>query len=173
MSFGGGKGTTFAPPSPPRSIPEPTRCRRRSRETTAPAIAGAISAADRWCARPPRPDRHGTILLVEDEGGAARVSTKAPRLIRAAHTVIRPATASRRLEELWQAGGEVDSFVSDVVMPEGRPTLAPGAAQLIPTSDHLRVPGYAEEAFEKLRIPSVRVPAQALQRLKQARRQSH
>ena len=84
-------------------------------ETTAPAIAGAISAADEMRNAATDLTGHGTILLVEDEEGLRALNARG--LWSRGYTVIEAGNGV----ECWRAerqGGHVDLVVSDAVMPE-------------------------------------------------------
>jgi two-component system cell cycle sensor histidine kinase/response regulator CckA len=144
-----GKGTIFRI-FLPRYIPEADDVLAPPLpETTAPAIAGAISAADEMV-RSTNTDLtgHGTILLVEDEEGLRALNARG--LKSRGYTVIEAGNGVEALEELSKQGGEVDLVVSDVVMPEmDGPTLLIELRKLNPDIKIIFVSGYAEEAFEK------------------------
>jgi two-component system cell cycle sensor histidine kinase/response regulator CckA len=144
-----GKGTIFRI-FLPRYIPEADDVLAPPLpETTAPAIAGAISAADEMV-RTTNTDLtgHGTILLVEDEEGLRALNARG--LKSRGYTVIEAGNGVEALEELSKQGGEVDLVVSDVVMPEmDGPTLLIELRKLNPDIKIIFVSGYAEEAFEK------------------------
>ncbi|MCC6776548.1 MAG: response regulator [Hyphomicrobiales bacterium] len=118
-------------------------------ETSAPAIAGALSAADEM-ARSANSDLtgQGTILLVEDEEGLRALNARG--LASRGYTVIQAGNGVEALEELERQGGQVDLVVSDVVMPEmDGPTLMKELKKRIPDIRIIFVSGYAEDAFEK------------------------
>jgi two-component system cell cycle sensor histidine kinase/response regulator CckA len=144
-----GKGTTFRI-FLPRYIPEADEVQApQLPETTAPAMAGAISAADEMV-RSTATDLtgHGTILLVEDEEGLRALNARG--LKSRGYTVIEAGNGIEALEELGKQGGEVDLVVSDVVMPEmDGPTLLKELRKRNPDIKIIFVSGYAEEAFEK------------------------
>jgi two-component system cell cycle sensor histidine kinase/response regulator CckA len=119
-------------------------------ETTAPAIAGAISAADEVM-RTAATDLtgQGTILLVEDEEGLRALNARGLRS--RGYTVIQASNGVEALEELERQGGQVDLVVSDVVMPEmDGPALMKELRKRNPDIKIIFVSGYAEEAFESL-----------------------
>jgi two-component system, cell cycle sensor histidine kinase and response regulator CckA len=144
-----GKGTTFRI-FLPRYIPEADEVQApQLPETTAPAIAGAISAADEMV-RSTTTDLtgHGTILLVEDEEGLRALNARG--LKSRGYTVIEAGNGVEALEELGKQGDVVDLVVSDVVMPEmDGPTLLKELRKRNPDIKIIFVSGYAEEAFEK------------------------
>jgi two-component system cell cycle sensor histidine kinase/response regulator CckA len=144
-----GKGTTFRI-FLPRYIPEADEVQApQLPETTAPAIAGAISAADEMV-RSTTTDLtgHGTILLVEDEEGLRALNARG--LKSRGYTVIEAGNGVEALEELSRQGDVVDLVVSDVVMPEmDGPTLLKELRKRNPDIKIIFVSGYAEEAFEK------------------------
>jgi two-component system cell cycle sensor histidine kinase/response regulator CckA len=118
-------------------------------ETTAPAIAGAISAADEVM-RTAASDLtgEGTILLVEDEEGLRALNARG--LQSRGYTVIEAGNGLEALEELGRRGGRVDLVVSDVVMPEmDGPTLMRELRKRNPEIKIIFVSGYAEDAFDK------------------------
>ena len=118
-------------------------------ETTAPAIAGAISAAD-TVVRTAAADLtgQGTILLVEDEEGLRTLNARG--LQSRGYTVIQASNGFEALEELERQGGQVDLVVSDVVMPEmDGPALMKELRKRNPAIKIIFVSGYAEDAFEK------------------------
>ncbi len=144
-----GKGTRFRI-FLPRYVPgaddlEPPRLP----ETTAPAIAGAITAADE-VKRTAASDLtgQGTILLVEDEEGLRALNARG--LASRGYTVLQAGNGREALEELERHGGKVDLVVSDVVMPEmDGPTLMRELRKRIPAIKIIFVSGYAEDAFDK------------------------
>ena len=118
-------------------------------ETTAPAIAGALSAADE-VVRSATTDLtgEGTILLVEDEEGLRTLNARG--LASRGYTVIEAGNGVEALEELERRGGQVDLVVSDVVMPEmDGPTLLKELRKRNPDIKIIFVSGYAEDAFDK------------------------
>jgi two-component system cell cycle sensor histidine kinase/response regulator CckA len=121
-------------------------------EAAAPAIAGAIAAADE-VKRTAAADLtgEGTILLVEDEEGLRALNARG--LASRGYTVIEASNgveALDALEKLEKRGGQVDLVVSDVVMPEmDGPTLFKELRRRIPDVKVIFVSGYAEDAFEK------------------------
>ncbi|MGE0037951.1 MAG: cell cycle histidine kinase CckA [Xanthobacteraceae bacterium] len=118
-------------------------------ESTAPAMAGAISAADD-VKRTAAADLtgHGTILLVEDEEGLRMLNARG--LASRGYTVIEAGNGVEALEELERHGGHVDLVVSDVVMPEmDGPTLLKELRKRNPKVRFIFVSGYAEDAFGK------------------------
>jgi two-component system cell cycle sensor histidine kinase/response regulator CckA len=144
-----GKGTTFRI-FLPRYIPgaddiEPPPLP----ETAAPAIAGAISAAD-TVVRTAATDLtgQGTILLVEDEEGLRMLNARG--LQSRGYTVLQASNGFEALEELERQGGQVDLVVSDVVMPEmDGPALLKELRKRNPDIKIIFVSGYAEDAFDK------------------------
>ncbi|HEY2184144.1 MAG TPA: PAS domain-containing protein [Xanthobacteraceae bacterium] len=144
-----GKGSTFRI-FLPRYIPgaddvEPLQLP----ETTAPAIAGAISAAG-TVVRAAATDLtgQGTILLVEDEEGLRTLNARG--LQSRGYTVLQAGNGFEALEELERQGGKVDLVVSDVVMPEmDGPALMKELRKRNPDIKIIFVSGYAEDAFEK------------------------
>jgi two-component system, cell cycle sensor histidine kinase and response regulator CckA len=118
-------------------------------ETTAPAIAGAISAADEVM-RTAATDLtgQGTILLVEDEEGLRALNARG--LQSRGYTVLQAGNGVEALEELERQGGHVDLVVSDVVMPEmDGPALMKELHKRNPEIKIIFVSGYAEDAFDK------------------------
>ena len=118
-------------------------------ETTAPAIAGAIAAADEMM-RSAAVDLtgQGTILLVEDEEGLRALNARG--LQSRGYTVIEAGNGVQALAELEKQGGQVDLVVSDVVMPEmDGPTLMKELKKRKPDIKIIFVSGYAEDAFDK------------------------
>jgi two-component system, cell cycle sensor histidine kinase and response regulator CckA len=117
-------------------------------EATAPAIAGALTAADEMRSVAADLTGHGTILLVEDEEGLRALNARG--LQSRGYTVIQAGNGVEALEELERQGGQVDLVVSDVVMPEmDGPTLMKELKKRIPDIKIIFVSGYAEDAFEK------------------------
>jgi two-component system cell cycle sensor histidine kinase/response regulator CckA len=118
-------------------------------EAAAPAIAGAIAAADE-VKRTAAADLtgEGTILLVEDEEGLRALNARG--LASRGYTVIEAGNGVEALEKLEKRGGQVDLVVTDVVMPEmDGPTLFKELRRRVPDVKVIFVSGYAEDAFEK------------------------
>ena len=118
-------------------------------EATAPAIAGAISAADE-VRRSAATDLtgQGTILLVEDEEGLRALNARG--LQSRGYTVLQAGNGVEALEELERQGGQVDLVVSDVVMPEmDGPALLKELRKRNANIKIIFVSGYAEDAFDK------------------------
>jgi two-component system cell cycle sensor histidine kinase/response regulator CckA len=121
-------------------------------ETSAPAIASTIAAADE-VRRTAASDLtgHETILLVEDEEGLRALNARGLRsrgynVVEAGNGV----EAIEALETLAHEGGRVDLVVSDVVMPEmDGPSLLKELRKTNPDLKIIFVSGYAEDAFEK------------------------
>ena len=146
-----GKGTIFRI-FLPRYIPEADDVQApQLPETTAPAIAGAISAADEMRSVAVDLTGHGTILLVEDEEGLRALNARGLRS--RGYTVIEAGNgveALEALEELEKQGGQIDLVVSDVVMPEmDGPTLMKELKQRNPDIKIIFVSGYAEDVFDR------------------------
>jgi two-component system, cell cycle sensor histidine kinase and response regulator CckA len=143
-----GEGTTFRI-FLPRYIPAADDLQLpQLPETTAPALAGAISAADEMRSVAADLTGHGRILLVEDEEGLRALNARG--LISRGYTVIEAGNGVEALEELEKQGGDVDLVVSDVVMPEmDGPTLMKELKKRNPDIKIIFVSGYAEDAFEK------------------------
>src|SRR5450631_3910237 len=117
-------------------------------DADAPAIAGAMSAADTM-ARAASADLtgHGTILLVEDEEGLRALNARG--LTSRGYTVLEAGNGVEAIEVL-EKQGDVDLVVSDVVMPEmDGPTLLKELRRRNPKVKVIFVSGYAEEAFQK------------------------
>ncbi len=117
-------------------------------DADAPAIAGAMSAADSM-ARAASADLtgHGTILLVEDEEGLRALNARG--LTSRGYTVLEAGNGVEAIEVLDKQG-DVDLVVSDVVMPEmDGPTLLKELRRRNPNVKVIFVSGYAEEAFQK------------------------
>jgi two-component system, cell cycle sensor histidine kinase and response regulator CckA len=143
-----GKGTTFRI-FLPRYIPAADDVQApQLPETTAPAIAGAISAADEMRSAATDLTGQGTILLVEDEDVLRTFNARGLRS--RGYNVLEAGNGVEALEELEKVGGEIDLVVSDVVMPEmDGPTLMKELRQRNPAIRIIFVSGYAEDAFEK------------------------
>jgi two-component system, cell cycle sensor histidine kinase and response regulator CckA len=117
-------------------------------ETTAPAIAGAMSAADDMRAAAVDLTGRGTVLLVEDEVELRALNARG--LKSRGYTVIEAGNGVEALAELEKQGGRVDVVVSDVVMPEmDGPTLMKALKERKPDIKIIFVSGYAEDAFDK------------------------
>jgi two-component system cell cycle sensor histidine kinase/response regulator CckA len=144
-----GKGATFRI-FIPRYIPAADDVRAPELpETTAPAIAGALSAADEM-ARSATTDLtgQGTILLVEDEEDLRALNARG--LQSRGYTVIEAGNGVEALEELEKRDGRVDLVISDVVMPEmDGPTLMKELKKRNPEIKIIFVSGYAEDAFDR------------------------
>jgi two-component system cell cycle sensor histidine kinase/response regulator CckA len=143
-----GKGTVFRI-FLPRYIPAADDVQApQLPETTAPAIAGAISAADEMRTAATDLTGQGTILLVEDEDVLRTFNARGLRS--RGYTVVEAGNGVEALEELAKQGGKVDLVVSDVVMPEmDGPTLMKELKQRDPEIKIIFVSGYAEDAFER------------------------
>jgi len=136
----------------PRLVPGAEEVLAQIPAVDAPAIAGAMSAADSM-ARAATADLtgQGTILLVEDEDGLRALNARG--LTSRGYTVLE---ASNGLEaiEAFDKHGHVDLVVSDVVMPEmDGPTLLKELRRRDQNVKIIFVSGYAEEAFSK-NLPS-------------------
>ena len=144
-----GKGTTFRI-FLPRYIPGADDVQApQLPETTAPALAGTMAAADE-VRRTAASDLtgHGTILLVEDEEGLRALNARG--LKSRGYNVIEAGNGVEAIEVLASQGGGVDLVVSDVVMPEmDGPTLLKELRKDNPDLKIIFVSGYAEDAFEK------------------------
>jgi two-component system cell cycle sensor histidine kinase/response regulator CckA len=143
-----GKGTTFRI-FLPRHIPAADDVHLpQLPETTAPAIAGAMSAADEMRAAAVDLTGRGTVLLVEDEVELRALNARG--LKSRGYTVIEAGNGVEALAELEKQGGRVDVVVSDVVMPEmDGPTLMKALRERKPDIKIIFVSGYAEDAFDK------------------------
>jgi two-component system, cell cycle sensor histidine kinase and response regulator CckA len=144
-----GKGTTFRI-FLPRYIPGADDVQApQLPETTAPALAGTIAAADE-VRRTVASDLtgNGTILLVEDEEGLRALNARG--LKSRGYKVIEAGNGVEAIDALAREGGRVDLVVSDVVMPEmDGPTLLKELRKSTPDLKIIFVSGYAEDAFEK------------------------
>ncbi len=119
----------------------------------APAIAGAMSAADTMARAATTTDLtgQGVILLVEDEEGLRALNARG--LTSRGYTVLQASNGVEAIEVLDKQGS-VDLVVSDVVMPEmDGPTLLKELRRRDPDVKIIFVSGYAEEAFSK-NLPS-------------------
>ena len=147
----------------PRHVPGAEEALTQIPAADAPAIAGAMSAADTM-ARAASADLtgHGIILLVEDEEGLRALNARG--LASRGYTVLEASNGVEAIEVL-EKQGSVDLVVSDVVMPEmDGPTLLKELRRRDPAVKIIFVSGYAEEAFSK-NLPSqeaICVPGQAL-----------
>jgi two-component system cell cycle sensor histidine kinase/response regulator CckA len=127
----------------PRHVPGAEVALAQIPAADAPAIAGAMSAADLT--------GHGTILLVEDEEGLRALNARG--LSSRGYTVLEASNGVEAIEVLDKQGS-VDLVVSDVVMPEmDGPTLLKELRRRDPNVKIIFVSGYAEEAFQK-NLPS-------------------
>jgi two-component system, cell cycle sensor histidine kinase and response regulator CckA len=117
-------------------------------ETTAPAIAGAISAAEEVKRAATDLTGEGTILLVEDEQGLRALNARG--LTSRGYTVVEAGNGIEAIEALERRGGHIDLVVSDVMMPEmDGPTLFKELRKRRPDIKVIFVSGYAEDAFQK------------------------
>jgi two-component system cell cycle sensor histidine kinase/response regulator CckA len=132
----------------PRHIPGAEDAPAQIPAVEAPAIAGALAAADSL-ARAAAADLtgQGTILLVEDEEGLRALNARG--LISRGYTVLEASNGVEAIEA-FDKHGDVDLVVSDVVMPEmDGPTLLKELRRRDPDVKIIFVSGYAEEAFNK------------------------
>ena len=132
----------------PRYVP--TASEKQAAE--APAVAGAMSAADTM-AKAAAADLtgEGKILLVEDEEGLRALNARG--LSSRGYTVLEASNGVEAIEVL-EREGHVDLVVSDVVMPEmDGPSLLKELRRRDPHVKVIFVSGYAEEAFAK-NLPS-------------------
>ena len=132
----------------PRHIPGAEEVLAQFPSSEAPAIAGAMAAAD-LMARSATADHtgQGTILLVEDEEGLRALNARG--LVSRGYTVLEAGNGVEAIEAFGKHG-RVDLVVSDVVMPEmDGPTLLKELRRRDPTVKIIFVSGYAEEAFSK------------------------
>jgi len=136
----------------PRHVPGAEEQLAQLPAAEAPAIAGAISAAEQ-AAKTASSDLtgQGTILLVEDEEGLRALNARG--LASRGYTV-REAGNGMEAIEVFERAGDVDLVVSDVVMPEmDGPTLLKELRARDPKVKIIFVSGYAEDAFAK-NLPS-------------------
>jgi two-component system cell cycle sensor histidine kinase/response regulator CckA len=136
----------------PRHVPGVEEALPQVPAADAPAIAGAMSAADTM-AKAASADLtgHGIILLVEDEEGLRALNARG--LSSRGYTVLEAGNGVEAIEVL-EREGHVDLVVSDVVMPEmDGPTLLKELRHRNPAVKIIFVSGYAEEAFSK-NLPS-------------------
>jgi len=132
----------------PRHIPGAEEALAQIPAAEAPAIAGAMAAADTM-ARAATTDLtgQGTILLVEDEEGLRALNARG--LTSRGYTVLEASNGVEAIEA-FDKHGQVDLVVSDVVMPEmDGPTLLKELRRRDPDVKIIFVSGYAEEAFSK------------------------
>jgi two-component system cell cycle sensor histidine kinase/response regulator CckA len=132
----------------PRHVPGAEVALTQIPAADAPAIAGALAAADTM-ARADSADLtgHGVILLVEDEEGLRALNARG--LSSRGYTVLEASNGVEAIEVLDKQGS-VDLVVSDVVMPEmDGPTLLKELRRRDPAVKIIFVSGYAEEAFSK------------------------
>jgi two-component system cell cycle sensor histidine kinase/response regulator CckA len=141
------KGATFSI-FIPRYIPAADDVRAPDLpETTAPALAGAISAAEDARRTAADLTGQGTILLVEDEESLRMLNARG--LTSRGYSVIEAGNGVEAIEQLEQHGGKVDLVVSDVVMPEmNGPKLFHELRKRNPAIRMIFVSGYAEDAFQ-------------------------
>jgi two-component system, cell cycle sensor histidine kinase and response regulator CckA len=136
----------------PRHVPGAEEVLAQIPAVDAPAIAGAMSAADSM-ARAAAADLtgQGTILLVEDEDGLRALNARG--LSSRGYTVLEASNGVEAIEA-FDKHGRVDLVVSDVVMPEmDGPTLLKELRRRDQNVKIIFVSGYAEEAFSK-NLPS-------------------
>jgi two-component system cell cycle sensor histidine kinase/response regulator CckA len=136
----------------PRHVPGAEEILAQIPAGEAPAIAGALAAADTM-ARAATADLtgEGTILLVEDEEGLRGLNARG--LASRGYTVLEAGNGLEAIET-FNKHGHVDLVVSDVVMPEmDGPTLLKELRLRDPEIKIIFVSGYAEEAFSK-NLPS-------------------
>ena len=136
----------------PRHVPGAEEVLAQIPAVDAPAIAGAMSAADSM-ARAATADLtgQGTILLVEDEDGLRALNARG--LSSRGYTVLEASNGVEAIEA-FDKHGHVDLVVSDVVMPEmDGPTLLKELRRRDQNVKIIFVSGYAEEAFSK-NLPS-------------------
>jgi two-component system cell cycle sensor histidine kinase/response regulator CckA len=133
----------------PRHVPGVGETAAPPADAEAPAIAGAMTAAENVARAAAAADLtgHGTILLVEDEEGLRALNARG--LSSRGYTVIEAGNGVEAIESL-EKNGHVDLVVSDVVMPEmDGPTLLKELRRRDPSVKVIFVSGYAEEAFSK------------------------
>ena len=117
----------------------------------APAVSGAMSAADTMAKTAADLTGEGKILLVEDEEGLRALNARG--LASRGYTVLEASNGVEAIEVL-EREGQVDLVVSDVVMPEmDGPSLLKELRRRDPNVKVIFVSGYAEEAFAK-NLPS-------------------
>jgi two-component system, cell cycle sensor histidine kinase and response regulator CckA len=143
-----GRGTTFRV-FLPRYVASPREAAAAQAGAEAPAIAGAIDAAERM-RRAANADLtgEGTILLVEDEDGLRALNARG--LASRGFTVLQASNGVEAMDVLERVDGQVDLVVSDVVMPEmDGPTLLRELRSRNRNVKIIFVSGYAEDAFQK------------------------
>ena len=126
-------------------------CRRapRRRDAEAPALAGALTAAEQAARAAADLTGAGHDPAGRGRGGACARSTRAGSTSRG-YTVLEAGNGVEAIEVLEKHGGKVDLVVSDVVMPEmDGPTLLKELRKRNPELKIIFVSGYAEEAFAK------------------------
>jgi two-component system cell cycle sensor histidine kinase/response regulator CckA len=143
-----GRGTTFRI-FIPRYIPAADDVQPpQLPQTTAPALAGALSAAEEAMRTAADLTGQGTILLVEDEEGLRALNARG--LVSRGYTVIEAGNGVEAIDALERQGGNVDLVVSDVVMPEmDGPALLKELRKKNSAIKFIFVSGYAEDAFQK------------------------
>jgi two-component system cell cycle sensor histidine kinase/response regulator CckA len=135
----------------PRHVPGAEETLKQIPSAEAPAIAGAMTAAENVARAAADMTGHGTILLVEDEEGLRALNARG--LTSRGYTVLEAGNGVEAIEVL-ERGESVDLVVSDVVMPEmDGPTLLKELRRRNPDLKVIFVSGYAEEAFSK-NLPS-------------------
>ncbi|HTQ83201.1 MAG TPA: response regulator [Pseudolabrys sp.] len=135
----------------PRYVPGAGEALKQIPSAEAPAIAGALTAAENVARAAADLTGHGTILLVEDEEGLRALNARG--LASRGYTVLEAGNGVEAIEVL-DRGDSVDLVVSDVVMPEmDGPTLLKELRRRNPEVKVIFVSGYAEEAFSK-NLPS-------------------
>jgi two-component system, cell cycle sensor histidine kinase and response regulator CckA len=143
-----GEGATFRL-FLPRHIAGLGQEAERPAEVEAPAIVGALAAADQ-VKRAASADLtgEGTILLVEDEEGLRALNARG--LTSRGYTVLEAGNGLEAIDVLEKSDARVDLVVSDVIMPEmDGPTLARELRSRNPSLKIIFVSGYAEDAFQK------------------------
>jgi two-component system cell cycle sensor histidine kinase/response regulator CckA len=135
----------------PRHVPGAEEALTQVPPAEAPAIAGAMSAAETMKSASADLTGQGTILLVEDEEGLRALNARG--LSSRGYTVLEASNGVEAIEVI-EREGKVDLVVSDVVMPEmDGPTLLKELRRRDPSVKIIFVSGYAEEAFAK-NLPS-------------------
>jgi len=142
------KGTTFRI-FIPRYVPAADEVQvSQLPQTAAPAIAGAMPAADAGRRASTDLTGEGTILLVEDEQGLRALNARG--LSSRGYTVVEAGNGVEAIERLEERGGNIDLVVSDVMMPEmDGPALFKELRKRRPDIKVIFVSGYAEDAFQK------------------------
>ncbi len=131
----------------PRHVPGAEETLTQIPSAEAPAIAGAMTAAEHVARAAADLTGHGTILLVEDEEGLRALNARG--LASRGYTVLEAGNGVEAIE-VFDRGDTVDLVVSDVVMPEmDGPTLLKELRRRNPNVKVIFVSGYAEEAFSK------------------------